>query len=172
MFVWCFSQRPLIDVSLIVTPLECVLFERTITSIMPLIHQRLVRPVPRGGNESLYDIEGGEASQEREDTLWGVLDGWQWKKTLGDEREKWWRREIWGHVTLYSVFFPDLSLRCSVPGEKEGAWAVGTDEEKERKMQDLKREKGIDRERVGHCEVRPGGSGSRGTSLWAFRDKH
>lgn len=47
------------------------------------------------------------------------------------------------------VFFfsSDLLLQWPVPREKEGDRAVGMNEEKEQKMRDLKREKGVDIER-------------------------
>ena len=64
--------------------------------------------------------------------------------------------EDMSHCTTVS-FFPDLSLQWPVPGEKDGDGAAGRNEEKEREMRDLKRDKGVDRERVGHCDVRPGG---------------
>lgn len=62
------------------------------------------------------------------------------------------------HCTIVpTFFFSDLSQQWLVPGEKEGDGAVGRNEEKEREKQDLKMEKGVDRERVGRCDVRPGG---------------
>lgn len=59
---------------------------------------------------------------------------------MGNEREKSGggeKYEDMSHCTMLS-FFPDLSLQCPVPGEKEGDGAVGKNEEKEREMQDLK----------------------------------